>query len=407
MKAVKLGIPPLNDNATRDARIWTTSLAISAIALSTILLWKKIVPDIVYQKVPAVIAAGIACVLLQLVFRGLNEACAGESCVDHMKFGSIEWSNLWNALGNETIWLAAVSGALISASKMNTVPHQASDFNKFRHNTYALAATNVACGLCLAPPVAVIAERSALSASISTSRWSIILQGPLVLAMLSAHSIVLRLVPSEFMTAVLLWTGWRFLGVTSLKNLWKQQRSEAITILSVGVAVLSTDVSLGILVGVVIGFVRLAWTFAQDYEINVMSHPDNPDFAIVKLRGAFTFACLPALDEVLWTLKEPTQIFVDQTGVYYCDSSLEQYFNRRVKEYAATGRELVIQKNSGFSNPSRQAIRHSILTKADIQTLDRRSKPREGIVGRRRIDQILHQNDEKQKTSKKNDRGVA
>lgn len=385
-KALRVGLPA--DGEALFATSTLISLGICGAALIVMSYWKSLVPTKINVFLPAIIVAGALTVALQLMLRGAAHVCGADCEASLSLLPQFDIDAMLQAFVSKDVWLSAVSAALISASKMNAVPQQSSEFEAYRQNVFALAATNLFCGLFCAPPVAVITERSAISLSGGPSRMTIVAQGPLIGLMLLAYGTIVNTVPPEFMLAVLLWTSWRFMEVKNLVSLWRRHRSEAVTVALVALAVLSFDISLGVLLGIGIGFVRLAWTFAQDYEITVLSSEDNPTFAIVQMRGAFTFACLPALDNELRRLTAVTQLIIDQTGVYYSDSSLEQYVQKKQVEFTAAGRDLVVKQGH---QGRRQSVRHSVLTKADIQALDRRKKAREGRSGRRQIDHVLQQ----------------
>lgn len=176
---------------------------------------------------------------------------------------------------------------------------------------------NIVCGLMGALPMTGVIVRSSANVEAGAkTKWSAILHGLWILLLVAVFPEVLALIPTASLAAVLVYTGWKLLGVDAVRRLAATGRAEVAIWAVTVIMIVTTDLLLGVATGFALALVRLLVTFAR-LDIQV-THTEGRVYDI-ELRGAATFMSLPKLAEALESIPDNSDVHIHFDGVTYVD----------------------------------------------------------------------------------------
>jgi MFS superfamily sulfate permease-like transporter len=151
---------------------------------------------------------------------------------------------------------------------------------------------------------------------------------------------VLRLVPTASLAAVLVYTGYKLVSPSHLREL-RDFGWGAVSIYAATLAgVVFTDLLRGVLLGLGLSLLRLLWKLGS-FEIDVREHDDGSRIDVY-MRGAATFLGLPRLARILERLPHAaeTHLHIDELSFidHACLVALGDYERLRGK----LGAEVII-----------------------------------------------------------------
>lgn len=175
---------------------------------------------------------------------------------------------------------------------------------------------NAVCGLFgVLPMTGVIVRSSANVEAGATSRWSAILHGVWLLALVTLASAVLHLIPIAALAGLLVFTGYK-LAKQDLRPLQRAGRFEVAIFFSTVAAIVFTDLLKGVIFGLVLSVVKLVVTFAR-FKVQ-MTHNDDAR-TDVHLLGSATFLSIPELSKSLAAIPPEREVHLHLDGLEYLD----------------------------------------------------------------------------------------
>lgn len=156
---------------------------------------------------------------------------------------------------------------------------------------------NLVCGLVGALPVSgVIVRSTANIKSGARTRISAILHGVWLLVVVVAMPHVLRLVPTASLAAILVYTGYKLINPSRIRELARQGRGELIVFAGTVIVIVGTDLLKGVVFGVVLALAKL---LIESMRIEIRVEHAADDTVNVHVSGAATFVRLPELAAAL------------------------------------------------------------------------------------------------------------
>jgi MFS superfamily sulfate permease-like transporter len=201
-------------------------------------------------------------------------------------------------LAGEAIAFAVIASAetLLSAAAVDKL-HGGKRSN-FDRELAAQGAGNAICGVLGALPMTGVIVRSTANVeSGARTRVSTVLHGAWLLAFVLALPFVLQMIPVATLAAVLVYTGYKLVNPQAIRELYRAGVGERAVYLVTAVAIVATDLLVGVLSGVAAAALKLLWHFAR---LDVVVQDDATKQRVdVRLFGAATFVQLPKLaDEI-------------------------------------------------------------------------------------------------------------
>lgn len=245
------------------------------------------------------------------------------------------------SLGASALTLALIASAetLLCAAAVDRLQDRVrTDYDR---ELFAQGVGNMCCGLLGGLPLTGVIVRSSANVEAGAqTRMSAILHGTFILALVVLAPALLRLVPTASLAAVLVYTGYKLVSPSHLRELrefgWGAVSIYAATLLGV----VFTDLLRGVLLGLALSLVRLLWKLGT-FEIDVRER-DGGSRIDVYMRGAVTFLGLPRLAAILERVPHAPQtlLHIDELSFidHACLVALGDYQRLRAK----AGAEVII-----------------------------------------------------------------
>ena len=212
----------------------------------------------------------------------------------------------------------------------------------------------------------VIVRSSANVGAGATTRMSTIMHGAWLLLFVVAIPTVLTYLPKSALGALLVFTGIKLVNVRDIRKLWKTSRGEALIYFATVVMIVSVDLLIGVLVGLVLSAIKvmvcskvLVWpsNLRVSLESSEGGQPDR-----LTLEGAATFMCLPKLAAELGRVSTGSELHIDFTKLAYIDHACLELLNSWNSQHMQLGgttvadwealRALFVPQRAAASSPA-------------------------------------------------------
>lgn len=253
------------------------------------------------------------------------------------------WEELthWQRMAISAVSLAFIASAetLLCATAVDKL-HQGPRTN-YDRELAAQGVGNIICGLIGALPMTGVIVRSAANVDAGAkTRLSAFLHGVWLLLFVAAFPHVLSYIPTAALAALLVYTGYKLINFKIIPTLAEYGWSEVAIYAATVVFIVATDLLTGVVIGIVLAVIKLAWTFST-LEIAVTRDQVNRR-TIMHLRGAATFIQLPKLAAALEQVPPNSHLHVHFEELTYIDHACLDLLINWEKQHEATGGTLDI-----------------------------------------------------------------
>ncbi len=190
------------------------------------------------------------------------------------------------------------------------------------------------------PITGVIVRSSANVEAGATTRWSAVLHGAWLLIALVAFPSLLQSIPVATLAAVLVYIGYKLVKVEAMRSLWNRGRSEFGIYVVTVVAIVGTNLLEGLLVGLTLSVLRLAWVASH---LEVVVTQTQPGIFHVRPTGMATFVVLPKLAKTLEDLPMDAEVHLHIDELSYVDHACFELLRDWERQRAARGARLVLE----------------------------------------------------------------
>jgi MFS superfamily sulfate permease-like transporter len=326
--------------------------------LLVLVAWKPLTPRRLHL-VPAALVAVLTGTLLAEGF-GLR---ARRLQVESNLLASVTWigpETLPALLGDAGVWTMAVAiGAIASAETLLCATavdqmHRGPRTN-YDRELFAQGVGNTLCGaLGALPMTGVIVRSSANVAAGGRTRLSATLHGLWLLLFVALLPGLLQRVPGACLAAVLVYTGVKLVDWRAGLSLWRASKAEALIGLATLVGVVATDLLTGVLLGVALSALKLAYTASH---LRVRAEPDDGRREVrLHLIGSATFLSLPRLARALDAVPAGWELHVELDELLFIDHSCLHLLTEWEKQHRSTGGRLTLDHDglrARFDRPGR------------------------------------------------------
>ncbi|MFG3054173.1 SulP family inorganic anion transporter [Kitasatospora sp. NPDC048239] len=218
--------------------------------------------------------------------------------------------------------LIASAETLFSAAAVDRMHHgPRTDYDR---ELTAQGIGNTLCGLLGALPMTAVIVRSATNVQAGArTKASRTLHGAWLLLFTALLPGALGLIPLTALAAVLVHAGAKLVPVRRIVGLCREHRGEAVVLGVTAVAIITTDLFEGVLIGIGLAVVKSAWQTSH-LQIAVEEAPagegDGAGGVLrVRLSGNATFLRLPRLLDALERLPADRPVELDRSGLRHLD----------------------------------------------------------------------------------------
>ena len=189
------------------------------------------------------------------------------------------------------------------------------------------------------PVTSVIVRSSANVAAGADSRLSTMLHGLWLLLGLAIIPAVLNLIPLSALAAVLIATGYKLAKPALFIERWRQGYSQFIPFVVTVLAILFTDLLVGIAIGLVVGMGFVIWRSTG----NTITYVEYGGTVMVRARRNLHFMHKPELQAALARVPEQSVVLIDLSATSYVDLDCIDIINGFIRAAAFKGIEVRVK----------------------------------------------------------------
>jgi len=311
-EAIYSGIFPI------DGSVHHIAAVVGVITIASIVLWTKFRPEQFRMLPGALVGVVVATCTATAMDLPIARVAPPTDLMAAMNWITPESFDL---LTSTAFWGAALGMALIASAETLLCATAVDRIHDGERTNYdkelrAQGIGNILCGVAGALPMTGVIVRSSANVEAGgKTRMSAILHGVWILVLVVLLPQVLALIPTASLAAVLVFTGWKLIGIPALKKLAKNGKSEVVIWAATVIMIVSTDLLVGVATGFALALGRLLLTFAR-LKVEVTHDGQRWDVA---LDGAATFISLPKLGEALEGIPDHAEVHFHLDRVAYMD----------------------------------------------------------------------------------------
>lgn len=328
--AVVKGLVPLDGSSHHLAA------QLGVLTLVTLIGWTMWAPKrlkIIPAQLVAVVTATVVAFVWQMKVQYVG--------VPESLLGAIEPvpSSAWALLQKPAIWAEALGVAVVASAETLLAAGAADQMHdgprtKYDKELLAQGVGNTICGLIGALPMTGVIVRSKANIDAGAqSRASSIFHGLWLLLAVVMLPTVLRMVPIASLAGLLVYTGFKLVNPSHMRELARHAKAELAIYAATLVTIVCGDLLKGVMVGVALSAVKLLWTLAR---LGVRSEHAHGR-SVVRLEGVATFLLLPKLAQSLEAVPSGATLEVDATQLDYIDHACIELMHSWAKRHESTG----------------------------------------------------------------------
>lgn len=289
------------------------------------------------EALPAIVVGTTTATLLGL---GIDRVDVPDSLGEMLAMTS---ASQYLSLLNGSVLVAALTVAviasietLLSASSIDAIAQQKSDYDR---ELKAQGLGNLLAGIFGALPLngGIVRSKANMEAGART-RWSTVMHGIWLVVAVLALPWLMEKIPTSSLAALLVVVGWRLIDFKALHDFYKLGWAELGIFLITVSLIVSTNLLIGVGVGLLVSFLRIAWVLMH-VEVEVTA--SAADGYTVALRGAATFKCRPKLLQKLDSLPKGTQVSLDFKGLLFIDHACLEVIEKWADQHESGGGNVV------------------------------------------------------------------
>jgi MFS superfamily sulfate permease-like transporter len=311
-EAIYKGIFPL------DGSVHHIAAVIGLLTIASILLWNRFKPNALKILPGPLIGVGIATLAAWTLALPIARVEVPNNLRSSLNWLTTDTLPLLKepAFWADTIGLAIIASAatLLSATAVDRT--HGGRRTKYNKELRAQGIGNIICGILGALPMTGVIVRSSANVEAGAqTKWSAILHGAWILILVVAFPQLLSLIPTASLAAILVYIGWKLIGIDGLRRLATKGRAGVVIWVATVTMIVATDLLIGVATGFALALAHLLITFAR-LDVRVVNTGDRYD---VELLGAATFMSLPKLASALESIPDHSEVHVHLDKVAYLD----------------------------------------------------------------------------------------
>ena len=276
-------------------------------AIVTLVLWALFRPAR-FKMIPGPLVAVVVATVVAAAFSlKLNFVSVPDSLHETILFPTM--ATLRSVLTSKEMLGSALALAFIASAETLLCASAVDQMHTGQRANYdkelmAQGAGNMVCGILGALPLTgVIVRSSANLEAGARTRWSAVMHGAWLLALILAFPAVLRIIPTAALAAVLVYTGCKLVSPTKIRVLARFGKAEVGIYFATMIGIVCTDLLTGVLAGFGLALLKLLYTSSQ-LRVDVVN---SAGCQHIHLHGAATFISLPKLAKALEKLPTATE----------------------------------------------------------------------------------------------------
>jgi len=249
---------------------------------------------------------------------------------DFSSFTSFFMFPKWEYLGNIDVWTVGLTIALVASIETLLGIEAVDKLDPLKRRTpanrelKAQGVGNIVSGLLGGLPLtSVIVRGSANVEAGAKSKFSAVMHGLLILLSVLFIPGLLNKIPLSALAAILIMTGYKLVKPSLFKAMYKKGLDQFIPFIVTLVAILLTDLLIGIVIGTIVALFSL---INSNFKSAVMVvHDDNK--YLVRFRKDISFLNKPIVKEKLESVPADSYVLIDLTRADFIDKDIVDVVN--------------------------------------------------------------------------------
>ena len=338
--AIMKGLTPLDDSPHHLAA------AIGVLTLFVLVVWNSIrqsLPKLVGTLPAPLLAVIVAVTASSALELPIAYVEVPEQLSDIIR---IPTAKDWSMLLQPSILGSALAMAIIASAEallcaMAVDKLHDGDRGDLDQELFAQGAGNALAGLIGGLPITGVIVRSTANVEAGAkTRWSAILHGIWLVLSVAALPWLLEAIPVSSLAAILVYIGYKLVNPAVPRRLWAHDRGELAIYLVTVVAIVATNLLEGLLIGIALSFLKLAWSFSH---LEVRSEDGEDGRIDLYLSGSGTFVGLPILARALEAVEGGRDVHVHLEDVDYVDHACFEMLSDWRNEYESRGGSVTVE----------------------------------------------------------------
>ncbi|MFZ4687799.1 MAG: SulP family inorganic anion transporter [Polymorphobacter sp.] len=240
----------------------------------------------------------------------------------------------FTAIGNSFVWVTALTLAIVASLESLLSVKAVDEIDPKRRVTdknrelLAQGVGNMVSGVLGGIPVTSVIVRSSANVEAGAdSRLATMMHGAWLMLSVMLIPVALNLIPLSALAAVLIATGYKLTKPKLFTDRWAQGMTQFIPFVVTVLAILFTDLLIGIVIGLLVGLAFVIWRSLAD----VITYVENDGAVMVRARRNLYFIHKPQLQAALARVPNDHIVLIDLSATNYVDLDNVDIINAFVK----------------------------------------------------------------------------
>lgn len=327
------------------------ALLITAVSLSILLIWDNVKTLKKIKMLPGALVAVVSSIVINQIFisTGSSLAITGKMLVNlpviesFSEVGQLFTLPDFAGFLNPKVWTIGVTIAIVAsietllcvdaADKMDPVRRMTNTNLELKAQGVGNLISSLLGGL---PMTSVVVRTSVNISSGATSKFSSIIHGVLLVITVLSIPFLLNMIPLAALSAILLIIGYKLAKPAMIVHFWKKGRSQFIPFIATIIAVVSTDLLMGVALGMVISVTYiLLGNMRRAYYLSEEEMEDVTEVSMI-LAEEVSFLNKAAIKQTLRKIRPGSKMTIDASSSTYIATDvldmIEEFANYRCKE---------------------------------------------------------------------------
>lgn len=338
------------------------AIIITAVTVVILMIWelKPLKKRLFFQLVPGALVAVLTGVMLnRFVFTGMGEGFALDG--NHLAnipvsagvsdfFGGLSFPD-FSSLGNFAVWKIALTIALVaslesllSIEAVDKIDPDKKITSKDRELLAQGVGNTISALLGGLPITAVIVRSSANVNAGGKTRFSAIFHGALLLISVLFAAPWLNMIPLSALAGVLFFVGYKLTSPSVIKSVTKKGYLQYVPFFVTIIAILFTDLLVGIMIGIGVGMLFTIRTNMQKAVV-FTSHNDN---YLLRFRKDAYFLNIKSVKDILAQVPNNSSLLIDTSRANFIDPDIIELIEDFSCAAVAKGIELEVMGSLSY-----------------------------------------------------------
>lgn len=270
----------------------------------------------------------------------------------------------WSSVVDPRVWTIAVTLAIV-ASLETLLSLEAIDkldpekgMSPANRELKAQGVGNLVSGFFGGMPITSVIVRSSANVSAGAkSKLSTVLHGVLLLASVVCFPALLNLIPKAALAAILIFTGYKLAKISIFKEYWQKGYNQFLPFVITVVAILFTDLLIGICVGIVVG---IYFVLRSNFHKAILIVKDEHRY-LLRFAKEVSFLNKGYLKTALEEIPDDRSVLIDASKSNFVDQDIVEVVNDFIINAESRNIRIYIKRRPGehkeiFNDPHKREM---------------------------------------------------